>query len=75
MPYSKAPRSHTEFGGGPGLIDPVARLDRTITPEEELIEIYATNPARPESGNVPANEQVSPLGPENFPETATIERP
>lgn len=45
MPYSKAPKDHTEFGGGPGLIDPVLRADRNLTPEEELLEIYHSNPA------------------------------
>jgi hypothetical protein len=75
MPYSKVPKDHTEFGGGPGLIDPMNRADRTLTPEEELIEIYATDPAPPRSGHIPADPEVMPLGPENFQETATIERP
>jgi len=45
MPYEKAPKGHTEFGGGDGLIDPVARADRQLTAEEELWEIYHSNPA------------------------------
>lgn len=49
MAYTKdtIPRGHTEFGGGPGLIDPESRADRALTPEERLLEIYATNPAPP----------------------------
>lgn len=59
MPYKKAPADHSEFGGGPGMIDPMNRKDRTITPEEQLWEIYSTNPADPKSA----------------PETSTVERP
>lgn len=43
MPYKKAPQGHTEFGGGPGLIDPVLRKDRLITGDQALVEIYATD--------------------------------
>lgn len=49
MPYRKAPSDHTEFGGGPGLIDPAARADRNISAEQSLLEIYATDPSDPES--------------------------
>ena len=49
MPHKKAPAGHTEFGGGPGLIDPVLRADRVVTPEQNLMEIYATNPMDPEA--------------------------
>lgn len=49
MGYKKAPKGHTEFGGGPGLIDPVLRKDRVVTAEQELMEIYATNPMDPEA--------------------------
>lgn len=31
----------TEFGLGPGLIDPIQRKARAITTEQELQEIYA----------------------------------
>ena len=31
----------TEFGLGTGMIDPVARADRNVTAEQELMEIYA----------------------------------
>lgn len=31
----------TEFGGGPGLIDPVSRNDRLVSAEQELQEIYS----------------------------------
>jgi hypothetical protein len=44
MAYRKAPKDHSEFGGGPGLIDPESRADRNITNEEALLEIYASNP-------------------------------
>lgn len=69
MPYNKAPKGHSEFGGGPGMIDPQRRQDRVIGQDatatgyanigEELWEIYATNSADATSE----------------PETATIERP
>jgi hypothetical protein len=49
MAYNKAPVGHTEFGGGPGLIDPEARKDRNLTGEQQLMEIYATDPGRAES--------------------------
>jgi len=49
------PSDHSEFGGGSGLIDPVRRADRVIGQNsgplvdervnEELMEIYATNPS------------------------------
>jgi len=55
MSYTKAPKNHGEFSGGPGLVDPEQRKDRNIGPAtgplvdervgEELLEIYATNPA------------------------------
>lgn len=49
MPYSKAPKDHSEFGGGPGLIDPVLRADRLLRPEEERMEIMFTRPDDPNS--------------------------
>lgn len=49
MVYPQVPPEHSEFGGGPGLIDPKLRAARVVTPEEELIEIYATNPADPDA--------------------------
>lgn len=53
MAYRKAPKDHTEFGGGPGLIDPESRKDRNITAEESLFEIYASNPT---DGTTPMEE-------------------
>lgn len=47
MVYRKAPADHSEFGGGPGLIDPESRKDRTIEGHQELWEIYASNPNDP----------------------------
>ena len=49
MAYNKAPADHTEFGGGPGLIDPQRRKDRVLEGHEELWEIYATDPSDPQS--------------------------
>lgn len=49
MPYKKAPTDHSEFGGGPGLIDPVLRSDRLLEGHQELLEIYATDPSDPGS--------------------------
>lgn len=49
----------TEFGGVSGLIEEQRREERLLEPHEELLEIYATNPADPKS----------------TPETAKIERP
>lgn len=55
MPRVKAPKDHSEFGGGGGLVDPVRRADRIVgsaagpTPQgvaEELWEIYATDPSK-----------------------------
>ncbi len=47
MPYTREsiPDDHSEFGGGPGLIDPVLREDRLLTPEQQRMEIMFTNPA------------------------------
>lgn len=72
MPYSKAPREHTEFGGGPGLIDPMSRKDRNVTAEESLMEIYATNPANPESDPATADLNYQPRPePTPWPDPAT----
>lgn len=49
MTYKRTPAGHTEFGGGPGLVDPERRKDRALEPHEELWEIYATNPMDPEA--------------------------
>jgi hypothetical protein len=49
MPRKRAPIDHTEFGGGPGLIDPVLREDRLVSANDQLKEIYATNPNDPEA--------------------------
>jgi hypothetical protein len=63
MAYTGAsiPEDHTEFGGGPGLVDPQLRKDRVFDsqPYAELWEVYATNPADENSD----------------PETVTLERP
>lgn len=49
MPYRKAPTGHSEYGGGPGLIDPEVRKDRALSSADELIEIYSTNPTDPDT--------------------------
>lgn len=62
MPYKKAPNGHSEFGGGPGMIDPVRRKDRVFENQDagqQLWEIYATDPADPSSE----------------PETSQVDRP
>lgn len=53
MPYSKSnvPSNHSEFSGGPGMIDPVVREDRTLETHQQLWELYATNPASPDESN------------------------
>lgn len=63
MPYKKAPKDHSEFGGGPGIIDPVLRADRNISAEESLIEIYATHPNRADSDPATADlyDRLTPL--------------
>lgn len=48
MAYNKAPSDHSEFGGGPGLVDPELRKDRALEPRDQLLEIYATDPGAPE---------------------------
>lgn len=70
------PRDHTQFGGGPGLIDPERRKDRVVGQEatatgygnmgEELWEIYATNPAQATS-----EPETAPLDPPH-PNTADL---
>lgn len=63
MAYTKdsVPSSHSEFGGGPGLIDPETRKDRVAMNNDELrLEIMFSNPDPPETAalgglGVPAN--------------------
>lgn len=59
MPYKKVPKGHSEFGGGPGMIDPVVRKDRALEDHQQLWELYATDPAKADSE----------------PETSQVERP
>lgn len=51
MAYTRdsVPSDHTEFGGGPGLIDPELRKDRVLTAEQIRMEMMFTNPAPPEA--------------------------
>lgn len=60
MTYTKdsIPRGHTEFGGGPGLIDPEMRKDRRLRPEQRMWELYATNPAGPETAHGSTPEAI-----------------
>lgn len=53
MAYRKAPKDHTEFGGGPGLIDPEQRKDRVVSSEDEMMEMYLSNP---NDGKTPMEE-------------------
>jgi hypothetical protein len=60
MAYKKAPKDHSEFGGGAGMLDAIRRKDaRDTLSEEQLWEIYATDPADPNAD----------------PTTSVIERP
>lgn len=65
----------SEFGLGRGIIDPVARQNRTLTPDQHLIEIYATNPSLPNVGNGELAPGEVLLTDENRPETCTVDRP
>jgi len=60
MAYKKVPADHTEFIGADDgtMIDAQRRIDRDLRPEEQLWEIYATNPtdatSTPETADVDA---------------------
>lgn len=56
MAYRQIPADHSEFGGGPGIIDPELRKDRVVTAEEERMEIVATNPA--DAGSEPTTSDI-----------------
>lgn len=44
------PKDHGEFSGGPGLIDPELRKDRTaLTADDLRMEVMFTNPDPPDS--------------------------
>lgn len=70
----------SEFGDGPGLIDPIRRAARVIGQEagpigpqrlgEELWEIYATNPADPNADPATAELGVDPA-PTPWPDPTT----
>lgn len=81
MPYSREsiPRDHTEFGGGPGMIDPVLRTDRVLEPYQELWEIYATDPTGGEGAIGSTPEEIAAKKAESElrskPENAIVERP
>lgn len=89
MAYNRdsIPLSHTEFGGGPGLIDPEQRKDRVFTElHMQLWETYATNPAPPGVAVAPPGltqaqaelameQRAAEIALENEPETAPLERP
>lgn len=65
MAYQKAPADHTEFGGGPGIMDTEARKDRAFRGDQQHIpitEVYATNPADPNSDptSVPLERERNP---------------
>jgi hypothetical protein len=61
MAYSREtiPSNHTEFGGGPGLIDPEKRKDRELLGYERLWEIYATDPTPPEFAHGTTDEEIA----------------
>jgi len=73
MAYRKAPKDHTEFGGGSGLIDPESRKDRNLSPYEEMLEMKLSNPndAKTPVEEVDLNYRPSPKPTEwDDPETA-----
>lgn len=76
MPYTPAniPPDHSEFGGGPGMIDPMVRQDRALEGHQELWEIYATAPsAHQVPGGLTAQGDLTTIGEQELnPETATI---
>jgi hypothetical protein len=59
MPYKKIPPEHSEFGGGPGLIDRERRRDRALSSAERRMELMFTDPtdpnSRPESARLPGD--------------------
>ena len=60
MPYKKAPKGHTEFGGGEGLIDPMVRSDGAESASDRLMELYAINPLDPSKKLEDANLNAVP---------------
>jgi len=80
MAYTKdsIPPGHTEFGGGPGLIDPENRKDRNLTNEERLMELYATTTYPPGVAHGVTDEEraarAAEIELENNPETAPVGR-
>lgn len=60
MPRDVDDPNETEFGLGPGMIDPQLRKDRVLTAEQELQEIYSlpktfdnSMPNRPDPQDTP----------------------
>lgn len=57
MAYDEVEKGHTEYGGGPGMIDPEVRKDRALSSAEEVREIYALDNRRddesPEEVEIP----------------------
>lgn len=52
----------SEFGLGSGVIDPVSRANRNVTPEQELMEIYALPKTFDGSGgDVERNPATTPV--------------
>lgn len=56
MVYPQTPEGHSEFGGGPGLIDPALRKARILSSDEERMEIVATDPA--DAGSEPTTADI-----------------
>jgi hypothetical protein len=72
---AKATANDSEFGLGAGVIDPTSRTDRQIEGYQELLEIYATDPAFPDEGRGLLKPGEVRTGKENDPKTCTINRP
>jgi hypothetical protein len=72
MPYNKAPKDHTEFAGGDGLVDPVVRSDRVLSADDQRMEIMFTNPTDPDAD--PATVPLGvPIPKRAWPDSATAE--
>lgn len=65
----------SEYGAGRGIIDPQSRTNRVVSPYEQMVEIYATNPAPDnlKAGGIEAGKVT--VGDDNLPEKAVVDRP
>lgn len=61
------------------MIDPEARRDRTLTPEQQMWELYATNPAPPGTAHgdsdIAIEARKAEIEEENDPATVPLDFP